>query len=43
LSETVDAELANLPVDMRARLEKTQKTPGSEIDLALQRAEELEK
>ena len=100
LSETVDAELANLPADMRARfvrvaelietvglpsvrephvkhlrgaiweirlkgkagiaralyatirgqrvvvvrvfVKKTQKTPGSEIDLALQRAKELE-
>lgn len=101
LSEAVDAELANLPADMRARfarvaelieavglpsvrdphvkhlrgaiweirlkdkagiaralyaaargqrvvvvrvfVKKTQKTPGSEIDLALQRAKELEK
>lgn len=100
LGETVDAELANLPADMRARfvrvaelieavglpsvrephvkhlrgaiweirlkgkagvaralyatvrgqrvvvvrvfVKKTQKTPGSEIDLALQRAKELE-
>jgi hypothetical protein len=38
LNETVDAELADLPADMRT----TQRTPAGEIDLALQRAKELE-
>lgn len=34
VNETVDAELAELPADMR-------KTPPAEIDLALQRAKEV--
>jgi hypothetical protein len=38
LNEAVDAELAELPVDMRARLARIS---AGEIELALQRAKEL--